>query len=396
MSFRPSPMTATSLPSGHPPRFLFVIQYHISRFTGGTEMQAWMLARELSRRGWDVHYASEMNEVPHPPKMDGITLHGLPENPSYWRGNRKPVRDLMQDLRPDVVYTRMFSPYLGFAVMDAPPGTCTVWSTASGRDGRAWPHCALGRITISVPALVRRLPLYLWHDYLARQGRKRAQLVVAQQCDQQRELERLGIHAEILRNSHPPVSEHEVQKHEGRPVVLWADSIKSIKRPELFVELARRCRNLPAEFLMIGRLDHEIYRSSIAAAARDLANFRYGSFVPLSEVEQVFARAHLHVKTSLPIEGFPNTFIQAWLHGVPVVSFENDPERLLKEHGLGVCAATLDELEQAVRDLIAEPDRRREIGFRARAFALKEFDLQSNVDRLENLLASRGVRLPQK
>jgi glycosyltransferase involved in cell wall biosynthesis len=359
-------------------------------------MQAWMLARELTRRGWDVHYASEMNRVPEPPVMDGVTLHGLPENPSYWRGNRRPLRDLMQALKPDVIYTRVFNRYLGFAVMDAPPGAFAVWSTASGNDGRAWPYLVQSRKTSSPPVFLRRLPVYLWHNYIARQGRKRAQLVLAQQRDQQRDLAKLGIHAEILRNCHPPVPEAEVQKHEGKPVILWADSLKLIKRPELFIELARRCRDLPAEFLMIGGVQQEDYRLMVEAAMRDLPNFRYGGFVPLSEVEKVFAAAHLHVKTSLPIEGFPNTFIQAWLHGVPVVSYENDPEALLHDHRLGVCAATLDELDQAVRDLIAHPEKRREIGSRARAFAMREFDLQNNVNRLESLLSSRGVRLPRE
>lgn len=359
-------------------------------------MQAWMLACQLAGRGWDVHYASEMNRVPEPPVMDGVTLHGLPENPSYWRGNRRPLRDLMQALRPDVVYTRVFSRYLGFVAMDAPPGAFTVWSTASGNDGRAWPYLTLSRMSSPGLVFLRRLPVYLWHNYIARHGRKRVQLVLAQQRDQQRDLAKLGIRAEILRNSHPPVPENEVQRHEGRPLVLWADSVKFIKRPELFIELARRCRDLPAEFLMIGGILHENYRPQVEAAVRDLPNFRYGGFVPLSEVEQVFARAHLHVKTSLPIEGFPNTFIQAWLHGVPVVSYENDPEGLLNEHKLGICAASLDEVEQAVRDQVNRPAKRREIGARARAFALTEFDLQRNVDRLESLLSSRGVHLPRE
>jgi glycosyltransferase involved in cell wall biosynthesis len=389
-------MTASSPQSTRKPRFLFVIQHHFTRITGGTEMQAWMLASELARRGWDVHYASEMNNVPASPVLDGVTLHGLPENPSYWRGNRRPLRDLMLALRPDVIYTRIFSSYLGFMVMDAPAGAFTVWSTASGNDGRAWPYLTYGRRSHPGLLFVRRMPVYLWHDYLARKGRKRARLVLAQQRDQQRDLARLGVRAEILRNSHPPVPEDDVQRHQGKPVVLWADSIKLIKRPELFIELARRCRDLPAEFLMIGGIQHENYQPQIEAAVRELANFRYGGFVPLSTVEQVFAGAHLHVKTSLPIEGFPNTFVQAWLHGVPVVSYENDPEGLLNERQLGVCATRFDELEQAVRDLVNHPEKRREIGARARAFARSEFDLQHNVDRLEDLLSSRGVRLPRK
>src|SRR6185437_14783737 len=34
------------------------------------------------------------------------------------------------------------------------------------------------------------------------------------------------------------------------------------------------------------------------------------------------------------IEGFPNTYLQAWSHGTPVVGFL-DPDRLLATHGSG-------------------------------------------------------------
>lgn len=388
-------MTISASVPARQPRFLFAIQHHLSRVTGGTEMQAWMLATELARRGWDVHYVSEMNDVPVPAVLERVILHGVPENPPRWRGNREPLRRLMEQLRPDVIYTRVFNRYLSYAVMDAPPGAFTVWSTASKYDGRAWPYLAYGPQSNPGVSFFRRLPVHLYYNYLARRGRKGAQLVLAQQREQQRDLARLGIRAEILRNSHPPVPENDVQHHEGAPVVLWADSIKLIKRPEVFIELARRCQDLSAEFLMIGRVEHDHYQEQLSAAARTLSNFRYGGLVLPAKVGEVFRRAHLHVKTSLPIEGFPNTFIEAWLHGVPVVSYETDPEGFLNEQHLGVCAASVDEMERTIRDLLDHPGRRREIGARARAFAAHEFDLKNNVDRFERLLAARGVRLPQ-
>ena len=389
-------MTVPASAAAGKPRFLFVIQHHISRVTGGTEMQAWMLAAELARRGWDVHYASEMNDVPVPAVLESVTLHGLPENPDYWRGNREPLRRLMERLRPDVIYTRVFSRYLGYAVMDAPPGAFTVWSTAARYDGYAWPYLAYGLRGTRGLSFFRRLPVHLYHNHLARFGRKHAHLILAQQSEQQRDLARLGIPSEILRNSHLPVPENNLQRHESPPVVLWVDTVKQWKRPEVFIELARRCQDVSAEFLMIGRIEHDHYKKLLAAAARDLSNFRYGGFVPPAQVPEVFRRAHLHVKTSQPLEGFPNTFVEAWLHGVPVVSLETDPEGFLNEQHLGACLPSVDAMEQTIRHLLSHPDRRREIGLRARQFAEREFDLKNNVDRFERLLAARGMRLPNK
>ncbi len=64
--------------------------------------------RPNSRRGWDVHYASETFERTKPTLIDGVTLHSLPVPDFYLRGNREPVAKLLHELQPDVVYTRVF------------------------------------------------------------------------------------------------------------------------------------------------------------------------------------------------------------------------------------------------------------------------------------------------
>jgi hypothetical protein len=79
---------------------------------------------------------------------------------------------------------------------------------------------------------------------------------------------------------------------------------------------------------MLGNLTEEPYPQKVAEAVRELPNFRYGGFIPLAEINTFFRAAHLHVKTSLPMEGFPNTFVQSWMHGVPVASLEADLEAM--------------------------------------------------------------------
>lgn len=381
-----------SASSAAKPRILFVLRYHFTRFTGGAEMQAWMMATELARRGWDVHYAGEMNTVPQPNLMDGVTLHALPENPSYWEGNRAPLRKLLHALRPDVIYTRTFDPYVGYTVQEKPRDSIVVWAAASKIDGDRWPLFAHRWRALSTGLFLKRLPVYAYQNHVARKGRAGADLVLAQHRDQMEQLARLGLKSLLLRNSHPPVPDSSVQTHEGRPVILWADSVKAIKRPEVFLELAKRCADLDAEFVMIGRIYSPHYQALIEATSRAAANFRYEGSVPLSEVSRYFAAAHLHVKTSLPIEGFPNTFIQAWLHGIPVASLEVDPEHLIRAHSLGRCASTPDELEQSVRELISDLSLRRQLGQNARAFAMQEFNLQNNMDKFEQLVAERISR----
>ena len=370
-------------------RILFVLRYHYLRYTGGAEMQAAMIARELAKRGWDVHYASETAALPETNPLDGVTLHALPENPSYWKGNRTPLRELIIDLKPNVVYTRTFDPYIGYVVKDKPPESMVIWAAAADGDVRAWPYLMQGWRTLPLWLFLKRFPVYAYQNSIARRGRAGADIVLVQHRDQQDRLTKLGIHSELLRNSHPPVPESDVQKHAGVPVITWVDSIRSRKRPELFLELVQRCRDLDAQFVMIGYVHEPRYSELIEVTKRIAPNFRYDGFIPLNIVNHYFRAAHVHVKTALPVEGFPNTFIQAWMHGVPVVSLDTDPEQLIRARGLGSFCNDLSALEQAVRELARNSDRRREIGQRARAFAIDEFDLQKNIDRLERLIETR-------
>jgi glycosyltransferase involved in cell wall biosynthesis len=372
-------------------RIVFILQYHHSRATGGAELQAWLLAGELHRRGWDVHYVFAAGGTSRS-QSAGVTLHGLPDDLRAWHGPRCDLRRLLTELNPDVTYTRAFDVYAACGNLAAPSDAVSVWAAASRYDGRPWPYLSIGWMYQSPWHFIKRAPRHLYYNHLARRGRRRVDLVLAQTLEQQTDLARLGIHAEVLRNSHPAIPESAVQSHRGTPLVLWADSVKRLKRPGAFLDLARRCRDLEADFLMIGRLHDDTNADDVHRTVRECPRFTFGDFVPLEQVTSYFARSHLHVKTSLPIEGFPNTFIQSWLHGVPVVSLEGDPDLLIRRHRLGRVAADANELEQSVRALCTDLALRRELGATARAFAVAEFDLGRNVDRLESLISAAAAR----
>lgn len=377
------------------PRILFVNRYHVLRETGGTEEQCLLLSEEFARRGWDAHYASEMNTLPDPPVINGVTLHGLPENPSPWRGNRRPLRELMFALQPHVVYNQIFNFYTAHCMLDAPRGTFKLWAPAAMGDGFLLAKLRQLKPQKLSAGYLLRLPLQAYQLYQAQRGVRAADLVLAQRQEQVVQFEAAGLRCMLLRNTQAPVPAAEIQTHDGKPVVLWAGSVKQIKRPEMYVELARRCRDLDAQFLMIGAFQEEHYRAQIEAAARELPNFRYGGFVPLARVGEAFRQAHIFVNTSTA-EGYPTTFIQAWQREIPVASLGVNPEGLVTERDLGVVGSTMDELAVGVRNLLASPSRRRQIGARARAWAAEAYEVGPAVDRLEDVLRRSGVPVPPR
>jgi len=87
-------------------------------------------------------------------------------------------------------------------------------------------------------------------------------------------------------------------------------------------------------------------------------------------------------------EGFPNTFIQAWARGVPVLSLDVNPDALLDGERLGVfCDGSIDQMQAHLGDLLKSEIRREQIGHSARQFAQSTFGLV-NCRKIEALIAA--------
>ena len=83
-------------------------------------------------------------------------------------------------------------------------------------------------------------------------------------------------------------------------------------------------------------------------------------------------------------EGFPNTFLEAWSHGIPVVS-TIDPDDLILEKGLGSVARNVPELVAALRGMMASPERWTGMSNRARAYFLETHHVSKVMPRMERL-----------
>ena len=101
--------------------------------------------------------------------------------------------------------------------------------------------------------------------------------------------------------------------------VLWVSNLRALKRPELVLELARQLPHV--RFTLAGgpMPGGQTYYDDVAAAAARLPNLTMLGPVRYRDSGELFDRAKIFLNTS-SIEGFPNTFLQAWIRGVPVVT----------------------------------------------------------------------------
>jgi glycosyltransferase involved in cell wall biosynthesis len=97
--------------------------------------------------------------------------------------------------------------------------------------------------------------------------------------------------------------------------------------------------------------------------------------VAYSAIGGYFDRTRVFVNTS-SVEGFPNTFLQAWIRGVPVVTFF-DPDDLIARRKLGAKVSNLEQMTRAVATLAADEALRRSVGARAAQFASEQYSMSA-------------------
>jgi glycosyltransferase involved in cell wall biosynthesis len=222
----------------------------------------------------------------------------------------------------------------------------------------------------------RRLYLY---------GLAHADVVVVQTPWQREALARsFGRRSVLIRSAAPDPGEPSLPSEDGRPRLLWAGRLTPQKRPELLLEVARRCP--AADFDLVGSTEDGGRREAVENAAAGLRNVRLHGFVPHGELATFYGRARALVSTSVS-EGFPNTFLEAWSRGRPVVT-TIDPGDVVRNERIGLVAGDVDGLSAAVRHVTDRSEEWAGMASRARAYYLREHRPERILDDYDALLQS--------
>jgi glycosyltransferase involved in cell wall biosynthesis len=313
-----------------------------SHGVGGAELQQTLLARTLAARGYKVSMVVADYGQPDEAVWDDIRTYkayrpqaGLPVvrflHPR-WTG----VWAAMKRARADIYYTSCAGALLGQVVLFAQlHSRKVIFRVASNSD------CDPDQLLIRY-----------WRDKrLYRFGLHRANIVLAQTSEQQHALlKHFGRTSRVV-PSMTDTSGRRLRFAE-RDGVVWVGNMRPLKRPALLLEAARKLRHLRFHIIGGPMPGAESFYSAIRAEARQIANVTFHGAVPYHEVGAFYERARVFVGTS-EIEGFPNTYLQAWSRGTPVVAFL-DPEQLIARHGMGRAVSNVSELCEAIMTLSAD------------------------------------------
>ncbi len=309
---------------------------------GGAEVQQVQIAQLLRGLGHEVSFVTEDYGQPDGELIEGCRVFKAYRPSAGWPGLRyfhprwTGISAAIDRAGADIYYTRA----AGFV-----PGLL-----ALKRRCRSFRYIYAGAADLDfMPGAV--LVRFARDRWLFRHGLRHADAIVVQS---QRQRDLLARHYGLEGIIIPNFMETRPAPAPGarRDTVLWVGRLHAIKRPMMFVELARAMPEL--RFTMVApRTADAALADQVENAARSVPNLEYHGFRPFAEVEEIFTRCRVLVSTST-MEGFPNVFLQALRRGVPIVSFV-DPDDMIARNGLGAVAQSEAELHRQVQGLMQGP-----------------------------------------
>jgi glycosyltransferase involved in cell wall biosynthesis len=331
----------------------------------GEPVQHTLLATALARRGHRVSMV-----VADHGQLDGAIWDGVQTFKAFARGAGLPVlrfvhprwtglNAALSRADADVYYTSCAGGVVGqLAMFCARHGKRLVFRAASDADCMPDALISLGR--------------WHWRDkWLYEHGLRRAAAVLVQTSRQQDlMLRNYGVDSSVAGLAIQP-GRSERAFGDRDIDALWVSNLRPVKRPDVLLEVADSLPQLA--FHMVGGTVPGVvpFFETIKTQATSRSNVTFHGAVPFSDTAAFYSRARVLVNTS-DVEGFPNTYLQAWASGTPVVAFF-DPDRVIAREGLGVTARNVDQMREAVQLLTSDEGAWRAVRARCLAYIERHY-----------------------
>jgi glycosyltransferase involved in cell wall biosynthesis len=352
---------------------------------GGVEWQTSLTARWLAARGYRVSLLTWDEGQGPEIEADGVRVlsicrpeAGVPGLRFFhprWSGLQRALRAAQAD-----VYYHNCGEYV--------TGQVALWCRRNGR-GFVYSVASNPDCDARLPEMHTRRERVLY-----RYGLKHADEVIVQTRTQQAMLmSGFGRASRVIPMPCPgPADSEFVPPQAPRPGaarVVWVGRLVELKRLEWLLDLAERLPDVVFDVAGDAEADTP-YTRGLKARAALLPNVRLHGRVQRASMPAVYQQASCLCCTST-FEGFPNTFLEAFSHGVPVVSTV-DPDGVLAERRLGAVAQDVPGLLAALRTLLGSTARWQEASDNARQYYVEHHALDTVLPQFEQVFLDVAAR----
>jgi glycosyltransferase involved in cell wall biosynthesis len=362
--------------------------------TGGSERQGVLLAKHMAARGHEVALVVPGYEGPDR-WIDGVLLR------SGWdpsRGLRfvraltyryPTLRRVLADLRADVYYSRGFSHYTPL-IISAAHGAGGLALVATTNDDDLLASSGPINFGIGGPrtAQVTGRIGYWWFN---RTGLQRSDAVIVQNEAQRQSCQRRSLHCRLLPSiiEGPP---SELASLDDSADLIWVGNVCGRRRSKGVDEVVRLAQAVPScTFVLAGDLSG-LQGTETMRRLKQLPNLELTGALVHPDVLRRIAGARVILNTS-PSEGFSNVMLEGWSLGKPSLSLSVDPDHLLNEGGLGICADGDERrLAQGLRRLLSDDDDRVARGEAGRDYVCRVHGVDAVCGEFERIIGSLSAR----
>ena len=158
---------------------------------------------------------------------------------------------------------------------------------------------------------------------------------------------------------------------------VWVANFRKLKRAEWVIEAAKQCPEY--RFAMAGGGFDEYYKE-MQTQAQCVVNLDFLGPKSFFFTNSLVQQSKVLLCTST-FEGFPNTFLQAWSNGIPVISTV-DPSNIIDDNNIGVIIVKEEDLPEAIRKVLEDKEYYKKLQNSIVKFFNKNHSSQSGYDKL--------------
>ena len=353
---------------------------HYEQSMGGAEMQIKYFIRACRQVGHEVHYIYE-NKGKIIKNEEGIILHPMSKISTIkfcskgWFLYRNKINQILNEIKPDVIYTRLANSWIYFAAIYAQ------------KNGIKHLHFVASDKSLDFKVNFLFQPILTSTElYYINKGLKTAKTIITQNKYQQKKLlDRFGKCGIRINQMTESIDASHIVKNDQVLTIVWIANLKAIKQPELFVELAQKLSSYSSQIKMVmcGRFapSYDILLSKI----RDIEHLEYRGELKQEDVFDLLEESDVLINTSV-FEGFSNTFVQAWMRKNIVLSLNSNPDDILTTYNVGFLLPSVDLMKEKIVEMLEERDKLRNMQKDAYDYVIQNHGIEKCMNELMNIL----------
>ncbi len=158
--------------------------------------------------------------------------------------------------------------------------------------------------------------------------------LIVQNSFQYEKISPLHKNVHLIRSGYPIPAKN---RHKKKGSVLWVSRLEPWKQPDVCIQLAGDLPDI--QFIMVAPVFHreKEYGIAVQKKARHYQNIVLYDFVSYQKINSLFEGSMVFLNTSTT-EGFPNTFVQASMYSLPILSLNVNPDNFIAVNGCGIYA----------------------------------------------------------